>query len=111
MRSAREDVEIGGQVIRAGDWLMLNYVSANRDEAVFADAFAFDPDRAKNEQIAFGFGAHVCLGQHLARLEMRILLEELLPRLSRIELAGEPARVESVFVGGLKRLPIRFAAA
>lgn len=111
MRSAREDVEIGGQTIRAGDWLMLNYVSANRDEAVFADAFAFDPDRAKNEQIAFGFGAHVCLGQHLARLEMRILLEELLPRLSRIELAGEPARVESVFVGGLKRLPIRFAAA
>ncbi|MEQ8311718.1 MAG: cytochrome P450 [Sphingopyxis sp.] len=111
MRSAREDVEIGGQVIRAGDWLMLNYVSANRDEAVFADAFVFDPDRAKNEQIAFGFGAHVCLGQHLARLEMRILLEELLPRLSRIELAGEPARVESVFVGGLKRLPIRFAAA
>jgi cytochrome P450 len=111
MRSAKEDAEIGGQTIRAGDWLMLNYVSANRDEALFADPFAFDPDRAKNQQIAFGFGAHVCLGQHLARMEMRILMEELLPRLKSIELAGEPARVESVFVGGLKRLPIRFEAA
>ncbi|MGQ3102456.1 MAG: cytochrome P450 [Sphingopyxis solisilvae] len=110
MRSAREDVEIGGQTIHAGDWLMLNYVSANRDEHVFADPAAFDPDRAKNPQIAFGFGAHVCLGQHLARMEMRILMEELLPRIRTLELAGEPARVESVFVGGLKRLPIRFAA-
>ena len=80
-------------------------------EAVFGDAFTFDPDRAKNQQIAFGFGAHVCLGQHLARMEMRIMMEELLPRLKKLELAGEPARVESVFVGGLKRLPIRFEAA
>src|SRR3546814_17638180 len=60
MRSAREDVELGGQTIRAGDWLMLNYVSANRDEAVFADPFAFDPDPARNQQIAFGLCAHVC---------------------------------------------------
>lgn len=111
MRSAREDVEIGGQRVRAGDWLMLNYVSANRDEAVFADGARFDPDREKNQQIAFGFGAHVCLGQHLARMEMRILMEELLPRLTHVELAGDPARVQSVFVGGLKRLPLRFAAA
>ena len=111
MRSAKADVEIGGQTIREGDWLMLNYVSANRDEAVFDTPFAFDPDRRKNQQIAFGFGAHVCLGQYLARMEMRILMEELLPRLKRVELAGEPARVQSVFVGGLKRLPIRFEAA
>lgn len=111
MRSAKEDVEIGGQTIREGDWLMLNYVSGNRDEAVFGEPFAFDPDREKNQQIAFGFGAHVCLGQHLARMEMRILMEELLPRLKSLELAGEPARVQSVFVGGLKRLPIRFEAA
>lgn len=111
MRSAKEDVEIGGQTIRAGDWLMLNYVSGNRDEDVFGAPFAFDPDREKNQQIAFGFGAHVCLGQHLARMEMRILMEELLPRLKTLELAGEPARVESVFVGGLKRLPIRFETA
>jgi cytochrome P450 len=111
MRSAKEDVEIGGQTISAGDWLMLNYVSANRDEDVFADPFAFNPDREMNQQIAFGFGAHVCLGQHLARMEMRILMEELLPRIQSLELTGEPARVESVFVGGLKRLPIRFEAA
>ena len=111
MRSAREDVEIGGQTIREGDWLMLNYVSGNRDEGVFGDPFTFDPDREKNQQIAFGFGAHVCLGQHLARMEMRIMMEELLPRLKSLELTGEPARVESVFVGGLKRLPIRFKAA
>ncbi|AEG51515.1 Linalool 8-monooxygenase [Sphingobium chlorophenolicum L-1] len=111
MRSATEDVEIGGQTIIAGDWLMLNYVSANRDESVFNDPFVFDPDREKNKHIAFGFGAHMCLGQHLARMEMRIMMEELLPRLKSIELAGEPARVESAFVGGLKRLPIRFTAA
>src|SRR3546814_929316 len=114
MRSAREDVEIGGQTIREGNWLMLNYVSANRDEDVFGDPFVFDPDRERNQQIAFGFGAHVCLGQHLARMEMRILMEELLPRLKGLELTGEPARVESVFVGGLKRLPplhARLAAA
>lgn len=111
MRSAKEDVEIGGQLIKAGDWLMLNYVSANRDEAIFEDPFTFNPDREKNQQIAFGYGAHVCLGQHLARMEMRILMEELLPRLQSLELAGEPARVQSSFVGGLKRLPIRFKAA
>src|SRR5690606_24025347 len=87
MRSAKEDVEIGGQQIKAGDWLMLNYVSANRDEDLFTDPFTFDPDRQKNPQIAFGYGAHVCLGQHLARLEMRILMEELLPRLKSLELA------------------------
>jgi cytochrome P450 len=111
MRSAKEDVEIGGQTISAGDWLMLNYVSGNRDEDVFGDSFTFNPDREKNQQIAFGFGAHVCLGQHLARMEMRILMEELLPRIKSLELTGEPARVESVFVGGLKRLPIKFEAA
>jgi len=111
MRSAREDTEIGGQMIRAGDWLMLNYVSANRDEDVFASPFSFNPHRNPNPQISFGHGAHVCLGQHLARMEMRILMEELLPRLTSIELAGEPARVESVFVGGLKRLPVRFTKA
>ena len=88
MRSAKEDVEIGGQTIRAGDWLMLNYVSGNRDEDVFADPFAFNPDREKNPQIAFGFGAHVCLGQHLARLEMRILMEELLPRDQKARACG-----------------------
>lgn len=108
LRSATEDCELGGQKIAKNDWLMLCYASGNRDEAVFDNPFAFNPDRTPNNQIAFGFGGHVCLGQHLARMEMRILMEELLPRLKSIELAGEPARVESTFVGGLKRLPIRF---
>lgn len=110
MRSATEDTELGGQHIAKGDWLMLCYCSGNRDEAVFDDPFTFNPDRTPNNQIGFGFGGHVCLGQHLARMEMRILMEELLPRLKSVELAGEPARVEAVFVGGLKRLPIRFKA-
>lgn len=110
LRTATEDCEISGQKISKGDWLMLCYASGNRDEAVFEDPFTFNPDRNPNNQVAFGFGGHVCLGQHLARLEMRILMEELLPRLKSLELAGEPARVESTFVGGLKRLPIRFTA-
>jgi cytochrome P450 len=111
MRSATEDTEVAGQKISKGDWMMLCYASANRDETVFADPFTFNPDRTPNHQVAFGYGGHVCLGQHLARMEMRILMEELLPRLKSIELCGDPARVESVFVGGLKRLPIRFKAA
>ena len=75
---------------------MLCYASGNRDEAVFENPFTFNPDRTPNSQIAFGFGGHVCLGPHLARLEMRILMEELLPRLKSVELAGEPARVEAL---------------
>ncbi len=110
LRTATADCESSGQKISKGDWLMLCYASGNRDEAVFEDPFTFNPDRNPNNQVAFGFGGHVCLGQHLARMEMRILMEELLPRLKSLELAGEPARVESTFVGGLKRLPIRFTA-
>jgi cytochrome P450 len=109
MRSAMQDYEIGGVTIRKGEWIMLAYLSANRDEAVFDDPFAFRVDRIPNKQIAFGFGAHVCLGQHLARLEMRCLLEELLPRLDSLELAGEPAWSQSTFVSGPKRLPIKFS--
>lgn len=110
MRSAIQDYELRGQTIKAGDWVMLSYMSANRDEEVFDDPFAFRPDRKPNKQLAFGFGPHVCLGQHLARLEMQVLLEELLPRLKSIELAGEPKWSQSTFLSGLKRLPIRFTS-
>lgn len=110
MRTATEDYELRGQQIKAGDWLLLSYLSANRDEDVFEAPFDFRLTRDKNKQIAFGYGAHVCLGQHLARLEMRILLEELLPHLKSLELAGVPAWTQSVFVSGPKRLPIRFEA-
>ncbi|MCF8534478.1 MAG: cytochrome P450 [Reyranella sp.] len=111
MRSATRNCEIAGQAIKAGDWLMLSYLSANRDSAVFEEPFEFRVDRPSNKHLAFGYGPHVCLGQHLARLEMRILLEELLPRLGSLELAGEPAWTQSSFVSGPKRLPIRFTAA
>jgi cytochrome P450 len=111
MRTATRDYELRGQTIKAGDWLMLAYLSANRDEEVFEEPFEFRLDRPPNKQLAFGFGAHVCLGQHLARLEMSILLEELLPRLKTIEIAGETKWTQSTFVSGPKRLPIRFTPA
>ena len=111
MRTATTDTEVGGQAIAAGEWLMLCYASANRDETVFDDPDTFRVDRKPNRQIAFGYGAHLCLGQYLARMEMRILFEELLPRLKSVELAGEPAMSKAVFVNGPKRLPIRFEMA
>jgi cytochrome P450 len=111
MRSATEDAEVGGRAVAKDDWLMLCYASGNRDEAVFEDADRFRADRSPNRQLAFGYGAHLCLGQHLAKMEMRILYEELLPRLKSVELAGAPRMSEAVFVNGLKSLPIRFVAA
>lgn len=111
MRMANEDVEIAGVKIAKGDWLMINYVAANHDPAQFDEPRKFDAARDQNRHIAFGAGAHQCLGLHLARLEMRILLEEILDRLESVELAGEPKRANSTFVGGLKTLPIRFKAA
>jgi len=110
MRMANEDVEIAGVKIAKGDWLMINYVAANHDPAQFDQPRKFDATRDQNRHIAFGAGAHQCLGLHLARLEMRILFEEILDRLDSIELAGEPKRANSTFVGGLKTLPVRFRA-
>jgi cytochrome P450 len=111
MRMAAEDVEISGVTITKGDWLMINYVAANHDPAQFDEPRRFNALRDHNRHLAFGAGAHQCLGLHLARLEMRILFEELLGRLDAIELAGEPKRANSTFVGGLKTLPLRFRAA
>jgi cytochrome P450 len=90
---------------------MLCYASGNRDEAVFADPQRFRADRSPNRQLAFGYGAHLCLGQHLAKMEMRILYEELLPRLKSVRLAGPPRVSEAVFVNGPKSLPIAFEMA
>jgi cytochrome P450 len=108
MRTATQDTEVAGQKIKKDDWLMLAYQSATRDEAVFDQPFEFRLDRAGTQQIAFGYGAHVCLGQHLARMEMRILWEELLPKLKSVELAGKPENTISNFVCGPKRVPITF---
>ena len=108
MRSATADTELGGRRIAKGDWLMLCYGSGNRDEDVFEDPFTFRSDRKPNRHVAFGYGAHLCLGQYLAKLEMRILFEELLPRLKSIALDGEVKMTQATFVNGPKSLPIRF---
>lgn len=108
MRTATADAELAGQKIAKGDWMMLSYPSGNRDEAVFEDPFSFKVDRTPNKHVAFGYGAHICLGQHLARMEMRVLWEELFARLDRVELDGEPTRMVANFVCGPKSVPIRF---
>ena len=110
MRTATEDTQFGDVTVKAGDWLMINYVAANHDPAQFPDPRRFDATREANRHIAFGAGAHQCLGLHLARLEMRLLFEALLDRIDSVELAGEPKRAKSTFVGGLKTLPLRFKA-
>ncbi|HEY1927366.1 MAG TPA: cytochrome P450 [Caulobacteraceae bacterium] len=111
MRSATADAEVRGQKIPKGEWLMLCYPSGNRDEEVFDQPDVFRPERSPNRLLSFGYGAHLCLGQHLARMEMRILFEELMPRLKSIEFAGTPRRSEGAFVGGPKHVPIRYQMA
>jgi cytochrome P450 len=108
MRSATADTQIRGRTIAKNDRLMLCYPSGNRDEEVFHDPDLFRVDRDATRHVAFGYGGHVCLGQHLARLEMRIFFEELLERLESVELAGTPRLSSSTFVGGPKTVPIRF---
>jgi hypothetical protein len=108
MRSATADTELSGQAMAKGDWMMLCYPSGNRDEAVFTDPFTYDVTRSPNKHVAFGYGAHLCLGQHLGRMEMRILWEELLPRLESVELDGTPTNTVGNFVCGPKTVPIRY---
>jgi hypothetical protein len=110
MRTATADCELAGQKIAKGDWLMLCYPSGNRDEAVFSDPFKFDVERSPNKHVAFGYGAHVCLGQHLARMEMRILWEEFFARVNSVELDGEPRNMVANFVCGPKSVPLRFTS-
>ncbi|MDN5937941.1 MAG: cytochrome P450 [Salinisphaera sp.] len=111
MRSATEDYVLRGQQIKKGDLLYLSYISANRDEDQFDDPFTFDPERKPNRHIGFGYGTHICLGQHLARLEMRTLWEELLPRLDSVEMAAPGKFAESEFVCGPKSVPINYTLA
>lgn len=107
-RTAVEDYEIRGKVIKAGDSVLLAYPSANLDETVFEAPEEFRIDRRPNRQIAFGFGVHQCLGQHLAKMEMRAFFDKVLDRVDSVELAGAPQLMEANFVSGLKSLPIRF---
>src|SRR5215469_4944284 len=108
MRTAMEDYSLRGQTLKAGDGLALFYWSGNRDEEVFEDPFTFKVDRQVAKQVAFGYGVHMCLGMHLARMEIRALFTELLPRLDEVELTGIPKNTRSAFVSGLKTLPIRY---
>ena len=108
MRTATEDYVLRGVPIAAGESVLLSYPSANRDEEVFEHADRFDVGRNPNKHVAFGFGAHYCLGAQLARMEGRALYNELIPRLKSIELTGEPSYMQTLFVGGPKHLPIRY---
>ncbi|MGV0851626.1 cytochrome P450 [Mycolicibacterium phlei] len=109
MRTAARDTEVRGVPIKKGESVYLSYVSANRDEEIFEDPFTFDISRDPNRHLSFGYGVHFCLGAALARMEMNSLFSELIPRLDSIELAGEPELAATVFVGGLKHLPIRYS--
>jgi len=107
-RTATRDTELAGQVIAAEDKVVVWYPSANRDGTVFTDPDRFDVTRTPNQHVSFGRGGpHRCLGEHLARLEIQVVLEELLPRVVRFEVAGPVRRVRSNFVHGLKSLPLR----
>ncbi|HTG46922.1 MAG TPA: cytochrome P450 [Actinomycetota bacterium] len=107
-RTATRDTELRGQAISAGDKVVTWYVSANRDEEIFPEPGRFDVTRSPNDHVTFGPGGpHFCLGAHLARLETKILFEELLPRLASVEPAGPVERIRSNFVNGIKRMPVR----
>jgi cholest-4-en-3-one 26-monooxygenase len=110
-RTATEDYRLRGRTIRKGQSVCLFYASGNRDEDVFDDPFAFRIDRDPNPHIGFGMGEHVCLGAHLARLELRHAFGQLRDRLTECELTGPPVRVRSSFVGGIKRAPMRWRLA
>ncbi len=108
-RTATKDAEIRGMTIKAGQRVTMWYVSANRDEEVFPDPDRFDVTRQPNDHVAFGAGGpHFCLGANLARLEIRVLLEELLARPYEVELAGPVQRLRSNFINGIKHMPVRF---
>jgi cytochrome P450 len=107
-RTATVHTELSGVPIRAGDKVTMWYISANFDEDVFPDPYRFDIRREPNEHVTFGkYGPHHCLGAYLARLEMRVILEELLPRIRSLEVTGPAPRVRSNFINGVKKLPVR----
>ena len=108
MRTAQEDYELRGKKILKGESLMLCYSSGNRDEDVFDRPNDFLIDRSPNKLVSFGYGGHMCLGMHLARMELMALYEELFSRVKHIELAGEPSHIKTTFVGGPKSIPIRY---
>jgi cholest-4-en-3-one 26-monooxygenase len=107
-RTATEDCTVRGEQIRAGEQVSLFWASANRDEDVFSDPFAFRVDGRPNPHLAFGVGEHFCMGAHLARFELETIFRQLLARLTEFELAGPVERLSSAVNGGLKHLPLRY---
>jgi cytochrome P450 len=107
-RTVTVDTEFNGKSLKAGDKVVLWYTSANYDEEHFSNPDEFQADRSPNDHVAFGLHSpHLCLGAHLARLEMRVLFEEIARRWERVELVDQPERLRSNFIGGIKNLPIR----
>ena len=111
MRSATRDVDFHGVHFAKGDRIMMLLFSANMDEGIFPNPESFDVTRRPNPHLTFGFGRHVCMGMHIAKIEMRILFEELLPRISTLELDGPFRRKRANFVTSIKTLPVRFTVA
>ena len=110
-RTATRDVELGGKQIKSDDKVVMWFASGNRDEAVFENPYRFDVTRTNIDHVTFGKGSpHVCLGNALARMEIRLMFTELIPRLSSIELNGELTRVRSNFINGIKKFPVRVEA-
>jgi hypothetical protein len=108
VRTASEDTEIGSAKITKGDDVCIHFSAANRDEDVFEDPQKFLVDRHPNKHLVFGKGPHVCIGLLLAKIEMRALYSQLIPKLKRIELSGEPEYIRSFWVTGLKSLPLLY---
>jgi cholest-4-en-3-one 26-monooxygenase len=109
-RTASEDTLIHGQPVAQGDKVVMWYVSANRDEEIFADPYTFDIQRDPNDHVAFGGGGvHFCLGANLARMELRVIFHEILDRFADMRLAGEPEMLRSNFISGMKHLPVTFS--
>jgi cholest-4-en-3-one 26-monooxygenase len=108
-RQATRDIEVGGQLIKKGEKVVIYYTSANRDESVFEDPDTFDITRDPNPHLGFGGGGpHFCLGRHLAKLEIEELFRALIERVDRVELVSEPRRLRSNFINGIKEMQVRF---
>jgi cytochrome P450 len=111
-RTATRDVEMHGKQIKAGDKVVIWFTSADYDDAQFPDPYRFDIHRTPNEHVAFGrMSPHLCLGAQLARMELKVLFEELLPKLSDARLAGPVDRLRSNFISGMKRVPVSVSLA
>jgi len=108
VRTATKDFTLRGKQVRAGENIVLWFPAANRDESVIKNANSFDLNRDPKNNLAFGYGSHMCLGQHLATAEIEIFFRELLPRLKNIEMQREPDWIHANFVGGLKSMPISY---